>query len=268
MGLFDKKKESQYELPAKLEMLLKMAVEDGEVTKKELSVLRAEAAKHDISNDELDMIIESLLPKSKQKPQKAEEKKVAEQVISSDELNAIISNNLYSANGSVVETFQKYEILCDYVNKKLESCDRDKLHRAQLTYISSIASPEDKEVMLELIAHCLPYTKKKLSDKALQAAANIGAGALKAVSFSAKVVKVATLGKLSVANIAANAVDNAAELTQQAAITNSEELAATWRSKVDSLFADAKELAGGMFSGDRQFKTKLAELSEQYKQYK
>ena len=72
MGLFDKKKESQFELPAKLEMLLNIAVNDGEISEKELAVLRAEAAKHDISDDELDMIIESRLPKSKQK--KAEEK--------------------------------------------------------------------------------------------------------------------------------------------------------------------------------------------------
>ena len=60
MGLFSKK-ESQYELPAKLEMLLKMAVEDGEVTEKELSVLLAEAQKHDISEAELEMIIQSRL---------------------------------------------------------------------------------------------------------------------------------------------------------------------------------------------------------------
>lgn len=268
MGLFDKKKEAGFELPAKLEMLLKMAVEDGEVTEKELSVLRAEAAKHDISDDELDMIIESRLPKSKQKQQQVDEKKVAEQTVSSDEVNVAICNNLYSVSDSVAETFQKYEVLCDYTNKRIGKGDREKLHRAQLTYISSIASPADKEEMLDLIAHCLPYTKKRFADRALQTVASVGAGALKAVSFSAKVVKVATLGKLSVANVAANAVDNAAELTQQAAITNSEELAATWRSKVDSLFADAKELAGGMFSGDRQFKTKLAELADQYKQYK
>ena len=266
MGLFDKKKESQYELPAKLEMLLKMALEDGEISEKELSVLRAEAAKHDISNDELDMIIESRLPKSKQ--MESEEKTISEQAVSSDEVNAAICNNLYTADSSVVETFQKYEVLCDYTNKKIGKSDREKLHRAQLTYISSIISPADKDIMLDLIAHSLPYTKKRFADRALQTVASVGAGALKAVSFSAKVVKVATFGKLSVAKVAADAVDNAAELTQQAAITNSEELAAAWRSKIDSLFADAKELAGGMFSGDRQFKTKLSELSEQYKQYK
>jgi hypothetical protein len=243
-----------------------MAVNDGEISEKELAVLRAEAAKHDISDDELDMIIESRLPKSEQK--KAEEKTATEQAVNPDEVNAAICNNLYSASASVVETFQKYEVLCDYANKKIGKSDREKLHRAQLTYISSIASPKDKETMLELIAHCLPYTKKKFADRALQTVASVGAGALKAVSFSAKVVKVATFGKLSVANVAANAVDNAAELTQQAAITNSEELAVAWRSKVDSLLADAKELAGGMFSGDRQFKTKLSELVEQYKQYK
>jgi len=106
MGLFDKKKESQYELPAKLEMLLKMALEDGEVTEKELSVLRAEAAKHDISDDELDMIIASRMPKSKQKPKKAEAKTASEQALGSDEVNAAICNNLYATSNSVTETFQ------------------------------------------------------------------------------------------------------------------------------------------------------------------
>lgn len=264
MGLFSKKQESQYQLPGKLEMLLNMAIKDGEISEKKLAVLRAEAEKNDISNDELDMIIESRMPQQKL----TEKKTPAKQMVSSEELNAVICDNLYSAGDTVTQTFQKYEALCDYSGKKLDNNDYDKLHRAQLIFISSIVSPSDKETVLELIAHSLPYTKKRLADKALQAAAAIGAGALKTVSFSAKVVKVATFGKLSVANVAANAVDNAAELTQQAAITNSEELAAAWRSKVDSLFADAKELAGGMFNGDRPFKTKLSELVEQYKQYK
>ena len=255
MGIFSKKQEPAFELPAKLEALLQIALKDGQISEKELSVLRTEAAKHDISEDELDMIIESRIPQSTQQTQKEEEKPEA---ISSDEVNAAICNNLYSASDSIVETFQKYEVLCDYTNKKIGKNDREKLHRAQLTYISSIASPAEKDTMLELIAHALPYTKKDLSSKALKTATNIGFVALKAVSFTAKV---ATLG------IAGKAVDNLEQLAQQAIVRDAEELANAWRSKVDSLFTDAKELAGGMFNGDRQFKTKLSELSEQYKQY-
>lgn len=255
MGLFNRKSE-QYQLPTKLEALLEMALKDGEITEKKLNVLRAEAAKHDISEDELDMIIESRIPQSTQQTQKEEEKPEA---ISSDEVNAVINANLYSESDSVTQTFQKYEILCDYTNKKLVKGDREKLHRAQLIFISSIASPAEKGTMLELIAHSLPYTKKDLSSKALKTATNIGFVALKAVSLTAKV---ATLG------IAGKAVDNLEQLAQQAIVRNAEELANAWQSKVDSLFADAKELAGGMFNGDRQFKTKLSELSEQYKQYK
>ena len=256
MGIFSKKQEPAFELPAKLEALLQIALKDGQVSEKELSVLRTEAAKHDISEDELDMIIESRIPQSTQQTQKEEEKPEA---ISSDEVNAAICNNLYSASDSIVETFQKYEVLCDYTNKKIGKKDREKLHRAQLTYISSIASPAEKDTMLELIAHALPYTKKDLSSKALKTATNIGFVALKAVSLTAKV---ATLG------IAGKAVDNLEQLAQQAIVSDAEELANAWQSKVDSLFTDSKELAGGMFNGDRQFKTKLSELSEQYKQYK
>ena len=256
MGIFSKKQEPAFELPAKLEALLQIALKDGQVSEKELSVLRTEAAKHDISEDELDMIIESRIPQSTQQTQKEEEKPEA---ISSDEVNAAICNNLYSASDSIVETFQKYEVLCDYTNKKIGKKDREKLHRAQLTYISSIASPAEKDTMLELIAHALPYTKKNLSSKALKTATNIGFVALKAVSLTAKV---ATLG------IAGKAVDNLEQLAQQAIVSDAEELANAWQSKVDSLFTDSKELAGGMFNGDRQFKTKLSELSEQYKQYK
>ncbi len=254
MGIFSKKQEPAFELPAKLEALLQIALKDGQISEKELSVLRTEAAKHDISEDELDMIIESRIPQSTQQTQKEEEKPEA---ISSDEVNAAICNNLYSASDSIVETFQKYEVLCDYTNKKIGKTDREKLHRAQLTYISSIASPADKDTMLELIAHALPYTKKNLSSKALKTATNIGFVALKAVSLTAKV---ATLG------IAGKAVDNLEQLAQQAIVSDAEELANAWQSKVDSLFADAKELAGGMFNGDRQFKTKLSELSRQYQQ--
>ena len=256
MGIFSKKQEPAFELPAKLEALLQIALKDGQMSEKELSVLRTEAAKHDISEDELDMIIESRIPQSTQQTQKEEEKPEA---ISSDEVNAAICNNLYSASDSIVETFQKYEVLCDYTNKKIGKTDREKLHRAQLTYISSIASPAEKDTMLELIAHALPYTKKNLSSKALKTATNIGFVALKAVSLTAKV---ATLG------IAGKAVDNLEQLAQQAIVRDAEELANAWQSKVDSLFTDSKELAGGMFNGDRQFKTKLSELSEQYKQYK
>lgn len=265
MGLFSKKQEPAFELPAKLEALLQMALKDGEITEKKLNVLRAEAAKHDISEDELDMIIESRLPKSSAKKQK-EDKQPA--LVSTEEVNAVINANLYEEGDSISQVFQKYETLSDFSNKKLEKGDRDKLHRAQLTFISSIASPADKETMLDLIAHSLPYTKKSLASKALKAVANVGVGALKTVSFSAKIVKVATFGKLDVANVAVDAVDNFSQLTEEAMKLNSEELANAWRSKVDSLFADAKELAGGMFNGDRQFKTKLSELSEQYKQYK
>lgn len=254
MGIFSKKQEPAFELPAKLEALLQIALKDGQMSEKELSVLRTEAAKHDISEDELDMIIESRIPQSTQQTQKEEEKPEA---ISSDEVNAAICNNLYSASDSIVETFQKYEVLCDYTNKKIGKTDREKLHRAQLTYISSIASPAEKDTMLELIAHALPYTKKDLSSKALKTATNIGFVALKAVSFTAKV---ATFG------IAGKAVDNLEQLAQQAIVSDAEELANAWQSKVDSLFADAKELAGGMFNGDRQFKTKLSELSRQYQQ--
>lgn len=254
MGIFSKKQEPAFELPAKLEALLQIALKDGQVSEKELSVLRTEAAKHDISEDELDMIIESRIPQSTQQTQKEEEKPEA---ISSDEVNAAICNNLYSASDSIVETFSKYEVLCDYTNKKIGKKDREKLHRAQLTYISSIASPAEKDTMLELIAHALPYTKKDLSSKALKTATNIGFVALKAVSLTAKV---ATLG------IAGKAVDNLEQLAQQAIVSDAEELANAWQSKVDSLFADAKELAGGMFNGDRQFKTKLSELSRQYQQ--
>ena len=260
MGLFSKKQEPTFELPAKLEVLLQVALKDGQVSEKELSVLRAEAAKHDISEDELDMIIESRLPQTPQQTQKEEGKPSSKNKnISSEEVNEVIHSNLYSASDSVTQTFQKYEILCDYSSKKLESGDRDKLHRAQLTYISRISSPSDKETMLNLIAHSLPYTRKDLSSKALKTAANIGKVVIKTISMTAKV---ATLG------MAGKVVDNLDELTQKAIVTNSEELANAWQSKVNSLFADAKELAGGFLNGDRQFKTKLSELSEQYKQYK
>lgn len=255
MGLFNRKSE-QYQLPAKLEALLNMALKDGEITEKKLNVLRAEAAKHDISEDELDLIIESRLPKAPAKKQKEDEQPTQ---VSPEEVNAVVSANLYSPTDSVTQTFQKYEILSDFSNKKLEKGDREKLHRAQLTYISSIVSPANKETMLDLLAHALPYTKKDFSSKALKTATNIGFVALKAVTLTAKV---ATLG------IAGKAVDNLEQLAQQAIVRDAEELANAWRSKVDSLFTDAKELTGGMFNGDRQFKTKLSELSEQYKKYK
>ena len=109
MGFFSKKREPVFELPAKLEVLLQVALKDGQVSEKELSVLRAEAAKHDISEDELDMIIESRTPQVPQQTQKEEEKPSAKnKCISSEEVNEVIHSNLYSASDSVTQTFQKY----------------------------------------------------------------------------------------------------------------------------------------------------------------
>lgn len=251
MGLFDRKKKTGFELPEKLEMLLEVAIKNGVVSEKELSVLRAEAHKHDISDDELDMIIESRMPQQTNT-------NLASSSEATEDLSIVINANLYQESDTVVEAFQKYENLCDHSTKKISKQEREKLHRAQLTYISSIVSPADKKVMLDLIAHALPYTKKQITSKAIKTATNIGFTALKAVSITAKV---ATLG------LAGKVVDNLEELTKQAIVSNAEELTNAWRSKVDSLFADAKELAGNLFSGDRQFKTKLSELSDQYKQY-
>ena len=47
MGLFVSKKKTGFELPEKLEMLLEIATKNGVVSEKELSVLRAEAHKHE-----------------------------------------------------------------------------------------------------------------------------------------------------------------------------------------------------------------------------
>lgn len=259
MELFYKKKETTgFELPGKLEMLLNIALKDGEVSEKELAVLRAEAQKHDISADELDMIIESRMPK-----QEKEDATSTETRITADELIEVINANLYLESDSVVQTFQKYEILCDYSEKKMSKQDREKLHRAQLTYISSIVSPTDKKVMLELIAHALPYTKKDIKSKALKTASNIGFTALKAVSITAKVATLGIAGK--VMDNLEEVMDNLEEFTQQAIVSNAEELSNAWRSKMDSLFEDAKDLAGNLFSGDRQFQAKLSALSSQYK---
>ncbi len=235
---------------------MQVALKDGQVSEKELSVLRAEAAKHDISEDELDMIIESRLPKSSAKKQK-EDKQPA--LVSTEEVNAVITANLYSASDSKTQIFQKYEILCDSSKKNLEKNDREKLHRAQLTYVGSIASPSDKETMLDLIAHALPYIKKDLKSNALTTATNIGFAALKTVSLTAKV---ATLG------MAGKTVDSVEKLMQHTIVSDAAELANAWQSKVKCFFADAKELAGVFLKSDCQFKTKLSELSEQYKQYK
>ena len=69
MGLFNRKSE-QYQLPAKLEALLNMALKDGEITEKKLNVLRAEAAKHGISNsqEECLMVIDNSKPNSPSYP--------------------------------------------------------------------------------------------------------------------------------------------------------------------------------------------------------
>ena len=102
MGLFNKNKGMQFELPQKLEMLLNMALENGEISDKELAVLRAEAQKHDISEGELDLIIKNRL--NKQAP-----KTPTKKVVSSEDVNAVISSNLYDETDTVTQIFQKYE---------------------------------------------------------------------------------------------------------------------------------------------------------------
>ena len=180
--------------------------------------------------------------------------------VSSDEVNTVIIANTYSARDSVSQIFTKYEILCDYAKKTLEKHDREKLHRTQLSFINSIASPQDKDTILELIGHILPYTKKNLSAEAFKTVTDIGFVAMKAVSFTANVTTLGITGKLT-----GKAIDNMESFVHRAIVRDAEELADAWRNKAECLISDAKVLSGGFFSCDRQFKDKVVKLEKQYK---
>ena len=57
MGLFNSFKKRDSGLPKELENLLNMVLENGEITDDEMAVLRAKAEKFDISEGELNIII-------------------------------------------------------------------------------------------------------------------------------------------------------------------------------------------------------------------
>ena len=155
-NLFSKKQEPQYEIPAKLEALINMVLKKGEVSEKDLAVLRAEAQKHDISEGELDLILESRLPKKIE-------------WIDSQIVENIISSNIYSKEDNIEKIFQKYSSLSECGEKNLSANDRNKLCRAQITFIDAIVVPEDKEAMLDLITRAIPYSKHSMSVDAVVA---------------------------------------------------------------------------------------------------
>lgn len=185
---------------------------------------------------------------------KTKEEKTDVVKVPSEEVASAIKNNKYVQTDSVDKVFVKYDVLNDLSNKALEKDDRDKLHRAQLTFINSIVSPTDKDTMLDLIGHALPYTKRDLTSNLMKMATDAGMKKLKSVTRTAKIL---TLGKAS------NTINQLEDAAREAVTTNAEAIVLAWCKKLKVLFDDADKLAGGFFTGDHAFKLKLKGLKRQ-----
>jgi hypothetical protein len=244
MGLFNSKKEKKYELPPKLEMLLDMVVKDGEVTEKELATLRAEAAKHDISEGELDIILKSRLPKKKK------EEKPAEVKFPSEEVASTIQNNLPNEADSVETVCNKYDELCELTGKNLQKEDAEKLHKAQLKFIRTIATPKTKEEILELVTRIQQYIKQDSTKKVVKSVLGIGTKVAGLIPNPATMI----LG-----GIDNETLDGISGFASKMFTSKKAELTNAWITKRDAIIANAKK----QFGSDKQFTKELNELTKE-----
>lgn len=231
MGLFDlflKKQDSKYELPAKLEALLNMVLQKGSVSEKDLVVLREEAKNHGISPGELDIIIESRLPKK-------------EDLLDSNEVESVIASNSYAKEDSIEIIFQKYDSLSECSEKSMSHADREKLYRAQRSFVTSIIAPKDKETMLDFISRAIPNTKYSMPVAVV--VANIK-------SFFSSIKSEIQSGK-------SQPIENDAQI--QAKYKSL--LAEVWEAKLERLFKTAET----KFGNEEQFIDELQILDRQFR---
>lgn len=184
------------------------------------------------------------------------EKPVEVPTVSAEVVKTQIDQNCYLESDDIETMFGKYEALCNLDMENLNKAQKEKVHSAKLLFVNSIKLPkEDKEGLLNFIAHSLLYVRTSAAQDALKAVSKIGFTALKTVSVAGKV---ATLG------MGSKVLNNVEKVANKAMTTDALELVNAWTIKIDSAFAAAKKLEGSFLNKDKDFADRLNDLKKQY----
>lgn len=251
MGLFDKFKSSDSDLPKDIENLLNIILEDGNITDQERNVLYSKAEKYGISADELDIIINHRISKIEKKEQ------ISESQVEEKEVDDIISKSRYSSSDSIVVMFKKYNALNNILQLNLSKFQVEKVYAAKSVFVNSICLPENREKILELITTAMPFAKTTAISGFVKGLTDIGFGAVKTFGV---VGKVATLG------LASDVIDQAEKFTKKVIVSSDAEIANLWKSKLIQMIKDAKKaIKGGIFlsDDDKNYSEHLKTLEKQ-----
>ncbi|MBR3797994.1 MAG: hypothetical protein IKK36_03635 [Bacteroidales bacterium] len=187
---------------------------------------------------------------------KDNEKPIELPTVSAEEVKTQIEQNCYLESDDIETMFGKYEALCNLDMENLNKAQKEKVHIAKLLFVNSIKLPkEDKEGLLNFIAHSLLYVRTSASQDALKLASKVGFTALKTVSVAGKI---ATLG------MGSKVLNNVEKVANKAMTTDALELVNAWTIKIDSAFAAAKKLEGSFLNKDKDFAARLNDLKKQY----
>lgn len=187
---------------------------------------------------------------------KDNEKPVEVPTVSAEVVKTQIEQNCYLESDDIETMFGKYEALCNLDMENLNKAQKEKVHSAKLLFVNSIKLPkEDKEGLLNFIAHSLLYVRTSASQDALKLASKVGFTALKTVSVAGKI---ATLG------MGSKVLNNVEKVANKAMTTDALELVNAWSIKIDSAFAAAKKLEGSFLNKDKDFADRLNDLKKQY----
>ena len=184
------------------------------------------------------------------------DKPVEVPTVSAEMVKTQIDQNCYLESDDIETMFSKYEALCNLDMENLNKMQKEKVHSAKLLFVNSIKLPkEDKEGLLNFIAHSLLYVRTSASQDALKLASKVGFTALKTVSVAGKI---ATLG------MGSKVLNNVEKVANKAMTTDAIELVNAWKIKIDSAFSAAKKLEGNFLNKDKDFADRLKNLKEQY----
>ena len=187
---------------------------------------------------------------------KDNEKPIELPTVSAEEVKTQIEQNCYLESDDIETMFGEYEALCNLDMENLNKAQKEKVHIAKLLFVNSIKLPkEDKEGLLNFIAHSLLYVRTSASQDALKLASKVGFTALKTVSVAGKI---ATLG------MGSKVLNNVEKVANKAMTTDALELVNAWTIKIDSAFAAAKKLEGSFLNKDKDFAARLNDLKKQY----
>ena len=193
----------------------------------------------------------ALFNKKKETLPLAEVPEPAVPAFTNEQIDAVIGECKYDSGDTVGQTLEKYRQLLRMRSEVKDRKMTGRLRDAMLIFVGSIQLQRDKESALEFLNQSLPYCRTDVLNNAVNLVAGVGFAAAKTVGI---VGKVATLG------FASKYINQAEDLTKKAITSESAELSEAWKRRLYAQINLAKELYGGVFSGEKEFIRQINEI--------